>query len=78
MSEQGIKPAVGMFDEEPGVRSSTRIKSAVCLLASVGLAFVTVLKAGDPWTGSVLTALFLLAAFYPQYLKQVIESKVTK
>lgn len=78
MSDTERQQTIGWLDEEPGVRSSTRIKSAVCLLASVGLAFVTVLKAGDPWTGSVLTALFLLAAFYPQYLKQVIESKVTK
>lgn len=74
MSTEETPQKVGMFDEEQGVVSSTRVKSMLCLVASIAFG------AFDVWRpsadGIILCALFLVAAFFPQYLKQLVEMKV--
>jgi hypothetical protein len=70
---------IGAFEEEPGVTSSTRIKSMICLVAAIAVVFVVIFKGSEGpllQFAGIAFALLLVAAFFPQYLKQIIESKL--
>lgn len=73
------KSTVSAFEEEPGVTSSTRIKSMICLLAAIAVVFVVLFRASEGpllQFAGIAFALLLVAAFFPQYLKQLIEAKL--
>jgi len=78
MSEQPIVEKTKWHEEAPGQTSSTRIKSALCLVASFGFLLMAVLM---KLTGELLqlvglfAAGYLVAAFAPQAVHKFIEQK---
>ena len=68
---------VGFFEEEEGVKSSTRLNSFILLIALIGFNAMW-LYGGNDLTGNLLffDALLLVGIFAPKYLHKIVESKL--
>ncbi|MFA5398768.1 MAG: hypothetical protein WC346_22330 [Methanogenium sp.] len=85
--EENKHEKIGFFEEEPNVWSHTRLMSTAVYFLLVGIDF-WVLKwsyysshAYDSvflWFMLGINFLFLVAIFYPKYLKQILEFGVSK
>ncbi|MFA5395647.1 MAG: hypothetical protein WC346_06445 [Methanogenium sp.] len=74
--DNNIQNRIGFFEEDPGIKSMTRLKSFIlevffCVFNSI---FIFLDGEIDSWGFLLFNALLVIAIFYPHYLKQLVEA----
>lgn len=69
-----IPGKVGYFEEQPGVRSSTRLFSFMLLIFAMVFNIIYVIKGKEiTWPFVFLNLVFFIAVFTPKYLHKIAE-----